>query len=189
MNKDKQEYPYRDLGSTLKRLRQRLQETVAEVSGAVEIEAHHLQAIEQGKERPPEEILLLLISHFAVKEDEATKLWDLAGYDKNALPNEWMRDSDTSKPPVYVMPMDVRIAYTDMVHVMANNYGVVVNFMQGAGPNNQPMIVSRVGMSKEHAQSLIELLQRTLQRLEPKQLPAPADQASQEQSPTGETKE
>jgi hypothetical protein len=85
-----------------------------------------------------------------------------------------MRDeTDPAKPPVYVMPMDVRIAYTDMVHVMANNYGVVVNFMQGAGPNNQPMIVSRVGMSKEHAQSLIELLQKTLQRLEPRSLPAP----------------
>lgn len=178
MNKD---YPYQDLGNTLKRLRQRLQETVAEVSGAVEIETHHLQAIEQGKERPAEEILLLLISHFAVKEDEASKLWDLAGYDKSALPNEWMRDGDVTKPPVYVMPMDVRIAYTDMAHVMANNYGVVVNFMQGAGPNNQPMIVSRVGMSKEHAQSLVDLLQKTLQRLEPKQLPASATQAEQDQ--------
>jgi len=49
-----------------------------------------------------------------------------------------------------------------MVHVNANKYGVVINFLQGLGANNQPMAVSRIGMSHEHAQSLLEVLQQTL---------------------------
>ena len=62
------------------------------------------------------------------------------------------------------------------MHVMVNNYGVVVNFMQSAGPSNQPLAVSRIGMSKEHAYSLLEVLQNTLEQSskpkEVKQIPA-----------------
>jgi transcriptional regulator with XRE-family HTH domain len=165
----KSSFPYKSLGNHLRRMREKLQESVADVSGAVEIDTSALAAFEQGVERPSEDILLLLISHFGVKEDEAGQLWKLAGYDKDDL---LVDDTfDPERPPVFVMPGDARIAYTDMVHVMVNNYGVVLNFMQGAGPNNQPMIVSRVGMSREHAESLLELLQRTLYHNEPKALP------------------
>jgi hypothetical protein len=51
-----------------------------------------------------------------------------------------------------------------MIQVMVNNYGVIINFMQGAGPGSQPMAVSRVGMSKEHARSVLEVLQKTLEQ-------------------------
>lgn len=149
-------------------MREKLQESVAEVSGAVEIDSTELAAFEQGADRPSEDILLLLISHFGVKEEEAGQLWKLAGYDKEDFIIDANQDGD--KPPVFVMPGDARIAYTDMVHIMVNNYGVVMNFMQGPGPNNQPMIVSRIGMSREHAQSMLELLQRTL-NTSPKSLP------------------
>ena len=67
-----------------------------------------------------------------------------------------------------------------MVHVMVNNYGVIMNFMQGAGPNNQPLAVARIGMSREHAKSVLEVLQKTLDQAdeppaEPKQLESPHD--------------
>jgi DNA-binding XRE family transcriptional regulator len=173
MSKENQELPYKPLGSRLKRLREKMQETVAEVSGAVEIDVQALTAIERGSVRPGEDILLLLISHFAVKEDEAVQLWNMAGYDQASLQGETQSVVGDPKPPVMVMPLDARINYTDMVHVMVNNYGVVMNFMQGSGPNNQPMIISRVGMSREHAKSVLELLQRTLAQSEQKSLPAP----------------
>lgn len=174
MIEKKSDFPYLPLGKKLKRLREKLQETLAEVSGAVEIEIDALNLIESGTKRPSEDILLLLISHFAIKEDEANKLWELAGYDQQQLPFEHMTMSgDNEKSSVMVMPVDARISYTDMVHVMVNNYGVVLNFMQSAGPNNQPLAVARVGMSREHAKSVLEVLQRTLAQSEQKSLPAP----------------
>lgn len=158
-------------------MRERLRESLAEVSGAVEIEVDALTAIERGTARPSEDILLLLISHFAVKEDEATKLWELAGYENpDVAATINIEDLGPIKNAAMVTPMDVRISYTDMAHVMVNDHGVVLNFMQTAGPNNQPLIVARLGMSREHAQSVLELLQRTLQQHQQsakKSLPAP----------------
>jgi hypothetical protein len=71
--------------------------------------------------------------------------------------------------------MDIRVVYTDMVHVMVNDYGVVMNFIQNSGPNNQPLAVARVGMSREHAKSVVQILQQSLAQADqtPKSLPAP----------------
>lgn len=175
----KQDSPYKKLGARLKGAREKLRESLAEVSGAVEIEPEALSAIEQGTNRPSEDILLLLISHFAIKEDEATKLWELAGYEQSdtgaiSMSADALGDI---KNAVMVMPLDVRISYTDMAHVVVNDHGVVLNFMQTSGPGNQPLAVARLGMSREHAQSVIELLQKTLaqhdQSHTPKALPVP----------------
>lgn len=178
MAENKQEFPYKSLGARLRGAREQLRETLAEVSGAVEIEIEALSAIEQGADRPSEDILLLLISHFALKEDDATKLWELAGYDQSESGISSMTTDQMGniKNAVMVMPMDIRIAYTDMAHVVVNEHGVVLNFMQTSGPGNQPLVVSRLGMSREHAESIVELLQKTLAGAEPetpKALPAP----------------
>jgi transcriptional regulator with XRE-family HTH domain len=172
------EFPYKPLGTRLRRLREQLRETLAEVSGAVEIDIEALSSMERGTERPSEDILLLLISHFSAKEDEAEQLWHLAGYKREKL-NEAAEfegfetdEADPSRPIVMVMPMDARISYTDMAHVMVNDFGVVVNFMQTSGPNNKPFIVSRVGMSREHAESVVDMIQKALAQSAPKILPA-----------------
>lgn len=180
MSEANKQYPFESLGLQLKRLREKHRETLAEASGAVEIEPDTLNAIELGAERPGEDILLLLISHFGAKEDTATKLWELAGYDQDELPAQSFVNNAQGQAQngVIVLPGDARIAYTDMVHVMVNNYGVIMNFMQTAGPGNQPMAVSRIGMSKEHAQSVLEVLQKTLSMHQPKTLPKPESSPS-----------
>lgn len=169
--------PYRSFGEVLKKLRARASKTPAEVSGAVEIEETRLHAFENGEQRPSEDILLLLIQHFNLQEDQANELWKLAGY--NGAPDEAMYLQDdfgpTQTETVNINVQDSRIVYTDMIQVMVNNYGVVMNFLQGAGPGNQSLAVSRVGMSKEHAKSVIEILQKTLDQSEipPKRLNNP----------------
>lgn len=176
MSRDKElNKPYRLLGEKLRTLRQRHSESLVEVSGAVEIDPEVLEQIEQGAERPSEDILLLLISHFSSKDPEADHLWQLAGYERSAQnePTQGAGDNYSAQPAVMVLPIDARIVYTDTVHVIANNHGVVMNFLQNAGPNNQTIAVSRVGMSREHAESMLELLQRTLHQSKPKALPSP----------------
>ncbi|MDZ7786490.1 MAG: DUF3467 domain-containing protein [Candidatus Saccharibacteria bacterium] len=182
MERQQEHQPYKRLGKYLKQLRLNLHESLAEVSGAVELDTHHLSEIETGKKRPSEDILLLLISHFNVKEDEAVRLWELADFDKSQIPgNEQATNSPKAKETAFVAPEELRISYTDMVHVSVNNYGVVMNFMQGNGVEGQPMIVSRVGMSKEHAKSMIELLRKTIDLNEQKQLPSPDSKQDKQQ--------
>lgn len=164
--------PFRMLGIKLKDARKRKQESIAEVSGAVEIETGLLEQMEQGEQRPSEDILLLLINHLGMNDEEAMGIWKLAGYEdaKNIA-------SDQLPPIAMLMPYDSRIVYADMAHVSANNYGVVMNFMQTAGPGGQATAIARIGMSKEHAESVLDLLQKTLvqadQHIKPKALPAP----------------
>ena len=186
------EFPYKTLGARLKGIREHKRESLAEVAGSVEIEVDSLSAMEQGVNRPSEDILLLLISHFATKEEEATRLWELAGYDQadTGILNLSNSPEGLTKNSVVVMPVDARIVYTDMAHVVVNNHGVVMNFMQTSGPNNQPLVVSRLGMSREHAQSLLSLLQQTLsqQNIESqKTLPAPKEQSETQTQKTDNT--
>lgn len=194
MSKEQQSTrPFGPLGRQLKSLRERVHETLAEVSGAVEIDIKDLANYELGQARPTEDILLLLISHFGAKDDEAVKLWELAGYNMAKIPGTQMINDDNGnvQQNVMVMPSEVRIVYTDMVHVMVNNYGVVLNFMQGSGPNMQPLAVSRVGMSREHAKSVLDVLRATLEQSDevnstgaPKELSAPEASVTDETTKT-----
>ncbi len=187
MDKETQK-PFKLLGENLKSLRQNRNESLAEVSGAVEIEPELLENIEQGSERPSEDILLLLISHFSSKENEAAHLWQLAGYERLDHAEQNLQLSGEQyipQPAMMILPMDARIVYTDTVHVIANKHGVVMNFLQNAGPNSQTLAVARVGMSREYANTVLEVLQKTLAQSEPKALTAPE---SKEPEPKKRTK-
>lgn len=156
--------PYKQLGNKLREIRKSLEESVPEVSGAVELESDIIERYERGETRPSEEVLSLLISHFDIKDEEADELYDLAGY------LEHSHDSmDPAQPPTLVMvPMDNRIIYTDSANVSVNNYGVVISFTQN-GPHNQPQGVARVGMSMEHAKSVLDVLTKTIEQAEKQQ--------------------
>lgn len=163
MEKPKSETPHKPLGRKLKELRNQANESLAEASGAVEIDVRQLASFELGQARPTEDVLLLLISHFGVKDDEALKIWEVAGFSMTKIPAVHMMSdimSDQSQPS------DNRVLFTDVVDVIVNNYGVVMNFMQNSGPAGQPSTVAKVGMSREHAKSVLQILQATLSQTE-----------------------
>jgi len=162
---DPHKTPYQTLGKTLKNLRHRANESLAETSGAVEIDVRELAGFELGKTRPSEDVLLLLISHFGAKDDEAVKLWEMADYGMDKIPASHMANAEAQTDAA--VSETNRVLYTDVVDVMVNNYGVVMNFMQ-AGPGNSTNAVARIGMSREHAKSVLKILEVTLSQTEKK---------------------
>ena len=54
------------------------------------------------------------------------------------------------------------ILYTDNVLISVNKDGVVLDVGQKLGNTNKLRIVSRIGMSKEHARKLAQQLAKTL---------------------------
>jgi hypothetical protein len=72
----------------------------------------------------------------------------------------------SDEPQQITSSTDSRILFTDIVDIVVNNYGVVMNFMQNTGPKVQPAAVARVGMSREHAKSVLQILQVTLAQTE-----------------------
>jgi transcriptional regulator with XRE-family HTH domain len=159
--------PYETLGSQLRHLRERNRESTAEVSGAVEIDEAELDNIESGAQRPSEDILLLLISHFAVEDDKAAELWQLAGYDRQEEEHEHEAAAqNNSRQQTLMVMIDPRVMYSDSVEIAANNKGVVLNFSQAAGQNGQALTVSRIGMSHEQAKLVMGVLHQALYDLE-----------------------
>jgi transcriptional regulator with XRE-family HTH domain len=153
--------PYAVLGTHLRFVREQRSETLAEVSGAVEIDADTLERIEDGHERPSEDILMLLINHFNMQDQEAVQLWESAGYEGDDAPGK-LKSEVLEKAAVVVLAMDVRTMYSDGVIVDANKSGVVLSFMQAGQNAGQQVPVSKVGMSYEQAEMVIASLQQAV---------------------------
>ena len=170
--KHRAKYPYKALGGRLRYMRQERNESLVEASGAVEIEPETLEQIEAGTIRPSEDILLLLINHFEVHEQDAVNLWESAGYqdeDSSArrLPEQ------LEKAAVVLLAMDSRTMYTDGLVIDANHSGLTLTFTQANGKNS-PTNVAKVGMSYEQAQQTLQMLQTALlygRQQSPRRLP------------------
>lgn len=180
--------PFRPLGRKLKALRDKAKESLAETSGAVEIDVRELAGYELGQAKPSEEVLLLLISHFGVQDQDAVGLWELAGYGTTKASSIQMTNDDVQT--IVKQAVDNKILFTDIVDISVNNYGVVMNFLQGSGVVSQPTSVARVGMSREHAKSVLQILQVTLNQTEqiipkiPRKISAPDNKSPDENSKT-----
>ena len=181
MSEKKPTPPYQTLGRYLRDVREKLQESVAEVSGAVEIDADVLERIEQGIELPSEDILMLLISHFGMRDDEAVSVWELAGYSQEDRP--WQDDDQpqdfhgTKQPVVMLYAMDARVVYSNGIEVTADDAGVTMNFTQHSEQKQGPISIARVGMSHDQAEKVLHVLQQAMLRHKylrgPKGLPEP----------------
>ena len=170
-----QNAPFITLGRHLKYVREQLQQSLAEVSGAVEIDEQVLQNIEAGEERPSEDILLLLISHYGLQDQQAVQLWELADYDAEA-PDRIKPASEqlSGKSVVMLLALDTRTMYSDGLDVGINKAGVTLSFTQATGSSSQPAPVARVGMSLEQAAEVARTLQLALLKAKyasPKLLP------------------
>lgn len=153
------------IGKVIKSYRLAADESVEDLSGAVEVEPQFIFEVESGKKVPSEDILALIVNHFQIQPDEAVELFEIAGYEAPKM-EEDLPDEEKEKQINVNLPSDKPILYTDRVHVVSNNYGVVLNFIQGVGPNGPAQVVSRVGMSHEHAKSVIEVLKKSIDNSE-----------------------
>jgi hypothetical protein len=149
--------PYKTLGTHLKYVREQRSETIAETAGAVEVDIEMLERYESGLECPAEDILMLLINHFDVKDQEAVQLWESAGYAHTDNRPKSPLENLEKNAAIVVLALDMRTQYTDGIEVTVNKNGVVMQFTQGATGNTQP--VAKLGMSYDQAEDVLKTLQ------------------------------
>lgn len=163
MQGPKRESPLNLLGERLRSLRETRRESLAEVSGAVEIDMEMLERIEGGDECPSEDILTLLINHFSLKEHEAVELWEWAGFDRSDDTRPDVLSDLASKATLVLIALDARVLYSDSASVLSGKNGIVLNFSQSAlQPQQAP--IARIGMSYEQAEEVLYLLQQSILR-------------------------
>jgi sucrose-6-phosphate hydrolase SacC (GH32 family) len=68
---------------------------------------------------------------------------------------------DKDNVEVFV-PDSISVLYTDSAFIAASKFGVTVDFAQRVGNTKRQKVVARVGMSREHAEALLGVLQKKL---------------------------
>lgn len=160
---------YEEFGLKLKFYRSRHQESISQVAEAIDVDRTYLSKLENGHERPTEAMINLLTNHFALSIVEALELSLAAGYTGRTIAGETkevnMNDPNQTgaqKGLEIKVPDNVQVLYSDSVWVTRSPWGVVFDFAQGMGPTNHQNVVSRIGMSIDHARALKDLLTKKI---------------------------
>jgi transcriptional regulator with XRE-family HTH domain len=185
-SKKEQQQPFALVGQAVASSRTTKKMSQRDLAAALEISTSTLGLIERGQRRPSREVLVMIFSIFKMNQEIRGQLWTLCGFefedaeDARAEAEEFdhyhLDDmSDLSQPKVRtatmaVLPMPVpilneQIMYTDSAHVVVNNFGVVVEFKQASTDGKTNINIARIGMSKEHAASLVNILTDTINKL------------------------
>lgn len=72
-----------------------------------------------------------------------------------------MADKPQEKINITISP-DTKVLYTDMVFMNVNEDGIMFDVCQKVGNSNQYQVVSRIGMSRNHAQKFAKKLSEIL---------------------------
>lgn len=144
--------------------------SITETARELGIDRTYLSRLENGHERSSNLLLNQLISHLSLSEEEAIELSYLAGYrgeslvvgkEVKSVAPDVVKGENSTQVQVNVSDK-TPILYTDSVFLTSNQYGLVFNVAQNMGQNNQQVVVARVGMSREHAKALLEVLGKHL---------------------------
>jgi len=168
---------YINLGNMIRHYRELMSESITQTASSIGIDRSHLSKIEHGHERPSEVVLLKLMRHFNLNSEKSKGMWQAAGYqsvlhiqgesegnskEKNMEEEKMLQPTEGQPVRININTLNTPVYYTDAVVLSSdpNDFGVVFNFAQVAGTDMN--VVSRVGMSLEHAHNLLETLNNHL---------------------------
>jgi transcriptional regulator with XRE-family HTH domain len=162
---------FREFGKQLQKYRHQRGTSITHVAQSIGVDRSYLSKLEHGHERPSITILNSLIHYYALSYKKAFILSCLIGYsgkglmlvkayreEVNKMNEKTAQNSSTQLNINNAIP----VLYTDSVLITTNTFGLVFDFAQSMGPTNQQNVVARVGMSKEHAEALLKILQEKL---------------------------
>jgi len=115
-------------------------------------------------EKPEEELLEQLINHYQMEDNDALRLWTLAGYNTDDL---LVEDIDplvpANTPPsvIMLMTLEQRTLYSDSLDIHFDENGLILNFKQIAG-QKQPISLAKLGMSYSQAEKVLATLQKVM---------------------------
>lgn len=177
---------YQSFGKYLKKIRLEAKKTIDDVSGAVELPVAQLQKIEAGEVRPHQDLVYLLASYFKLGQYKMTTMLNLAGYKEHKSSNEDIKDNFQAilekiighklgdGPQIMVAfsnegsSNDQLAVFTNGMRFSVNNQGMIIEFLQQKNSRHKKAykVVSRVGMSIDHAHKLKDTLQQALDKLQ-----------------------
>ncbi len=152
-------------GKLLKGHRKKTGKSLKAVGKDIGINYSYLSKIEKGIQRPSVELLNKLVTYYKLNNSQTGKIFHFAGYKREEVTmnnQSQFNKSNQNKTQISIDPKNNQILYTDHIHVTSSPFGLVLDIGQKMGPTTKAFIVSRIGMSAEHAKALVNLLNRAL---------------------------
>lgn len=157
----------KELGVALKAYRVAAEESVSDLAEAIELSEDVIKRTETGLQKPSLEMIELIGRHYSLREPEISRLVELAGHSAEDFSFDLApADIDLRKLSEDYDVLFAPVLYTDMVNVVSNHHGVTINFVQKGNGEDKPVVISRVGMSHEHAKSILKVLAESIKRAE-----------------------
>lgn len=156
-------FQFQKLGETLRQIRtDRNVGGLKAVANELGIDYSNLSKVENGYIKPSRNLLDKLIAFYEIPASEASQLYYWAGEREGVtFKLEEPKQPQPMKPNAYAgnqvaIPENNPVLYAGAVYMDASPFGVVFNFAQQVGPTNNLVVVSRIGMSNEHAKAMCE---------------------------------
>lgn len=153
------------IGKTIRQMRMKKGISIAELARRMKCSRPYLYDVEASVTPIAPEVLYRISDSLALSPVEAREFGiNIVKDDPDLKKTDRMLESSpdgiTNREPVVniKVPDSLSILYSDMVSVTSTDFGIVFDFGQKMGPTNQVNIVSRIGMSAEHAKALSKLL-------------------------------
>lgn len=177
LNSTNQKQNFKKFGLRLREYREKRGDSITFVAHAINVSRTYMSKLENGHEKPSTAVFSSLIRHYSISREEAIRLASLLYGDKAGLilldynsEKEVKEKMDDRKIKLQDQPQGVQvnlaadkvsILYTDSVFITSNPFGIVFNVAQFIDQKNQ-QIVARIGMSRDHAKALAEVLAKHL---------------------------
>jgi transcriptional regulator with XRE-family HTH domain len=154
----------------LTRYREREDKTITEMARSIDSNRSYLSRLENGHEKRPSKDLILRIADFlSLSEEERAKLLNTVG--KGLTPQtaslisqrkEVVGNMETNNKKINIdIPSNVSVLFSDAAIISSSANGLTITFAQNIHENNFKA-VSRIGVSIEHAEKLIDALEKEI---------------------------
>jgi len=169
-----------EVGKLLKGYRKHSKLSMEELASKANISRGYLSRIESGNAKPSPTVLLDLTSSLGLSVNESASIWNNLGYSskekeqaetiqklKKTQAQTGTTQGKTFIKPEVRIPSDLKSYFSDSAIVDSTPFGIQVSFAQtSTGNATIHNVVSRVGMSREHAEALVKALQSEIGRFD-----------------------
>lgn len=158
------------IGKIIKKYRTSLGLTSAEAAEKLEVSRPYYSRLENGKEKPALHLINKLESKFELSVPDVLDLMRYSGNAENPSPADsnmgqiQLAEGVPEGESVQINPQEQKVLFSDTMFITVNDNGVVFDFGQKLGPTEQTFVVSRIGVSKTHAEKIHNLLGQQLNK-------------------------
>lgn len=136
------------------------------------ISSQYLSRVENGRQKPSKNTLEVIIQKYQLPLEDAERLRDQYGY--STAGSSHVRIQAVSDNPGVLMPkinldpVAIPVSYSDALLITSDDFGIVINAGQKNPLTNDIQIVSRIGVSLNHAIKVLEALELNIKKLSDK---------------------